>query len=81
MKPHEIDHVNLQRLGLIREVYDFVYKKSGTFNGSLGRDLAYLLGAIAKGTKCEFLGVSQIVTILRKLPKKHEVWASITVLS
>lgn len=53
-----------ERISLIAEVYELVLDSTDTFYGAVGGDLAYLLGAISKGTVAEFSTRSHIWKIL-----------------
>lgn len=83
MKSYEKDAADLERLELIREVYNHVYLVTESFNGPIGRDLAYLLGAIARGEQCggvDFPHASRIIRVLRgRYGKGHAVWRYISV--
>ena len=70
---------SVQRIDAIEEVYGAVLNATGTFYGRAGGDLAYLLGAIAKGTSCQFRPGSAIVRALRVLGQDHVVWDHITI--
>lgn len=66
---------------LVREVYDQVYQATDSFEeNDTGVDLAYLLGAIAKETTCEWSGGRPFVRLLRDLfPDKHPIWNHVTI--
>jgi len=47
----------MERLEIIRELYDFLYQATESFEegfDDLGADALYLIGAVAKGTRCEW---------------------------
>jgi hypothetical protein len=66
-----------ERLDLAASVYRAVLGGSETFSGALGRDLAYLLGAIVTvGGSCEWRSPNRaIVRVLaREFGHEHPVW-------
>ena len=75
----------LERLSLATEIYDHITKSVESLGGMgqdehpLGADLAYLLGAILKGSFCQWPGNREIVTCLKPLGKKHTVWKFIQI--
>lgn len=71
-----------KRMRLIEEVSDKLYVETGTFEGQLGLDLAYLYPAIAKGTYVEWDADSGTLELFRELfPEDHDVWLNIQVMS
>ena len=66
-----------QKVKLIGEVYQTVFEGTESFEvENVGADLAYVLGAIAKDSFCEFsLKNSAFIRILlNKFKKSHPVW-------
>jgi hypothetical protein len=75
----------MDRLKLIDEVYDHVFGSVDTFEEEydrgetpIGADLAYLLGAIARGNRVEFSARHSLWWLLvdpeHGLPRGHPVW-------
>jgi hypothetical protein len=66
----------------LREVYDTVHDAAESFESEelVGADLAYLLGAMLKGTSCAWPADRPIVTLLKQsLPAAHPVWAHVVI--
>lgn len=76
---HEND-ANGLKLYQIREWSKWFYEKTNTFNGALGRQLAYLWPAIANDTQIEVSPSSAIVRLLikEKFPDEN-IWNYIDV--
>lgn len=76
-----------ERLSLIREVFEAVFKATSSFTGDdLGCELAYLFGAIAKANDAECVEWAEEsheyhLELFRQLfPADHKVWQFINVL-
>lgn len=71
-----------RRLALAVDVYEYVLDSTETLEGEdkVGPDLAYLLGAIAKGTECEWSSDRPIVRLLLRWDRREELapYVSIT---
>lgn len=65
---------------LATEIYDLARMHTESFEGRLGEDLAYLMGAILTGGCCEWEeGDSPLVALLRTVVSKHhQVWRHIS---
>jgi hypothetical protein len=69
-----------QRMHLAIQVYDLVFQESDSFEmADVGADLAYLLGAILKGTQCEWPHDRPIVQLLHEHMELSPVWNYITI--
>jgi hypothetical protein len=68
------------RLALLAEVYAAVYEGCESFErDEVGADLAYLLGAIARGSSCEWPEGRPLVLLLRAaFPDGHPVWGFVS---
>ena len=66
-------------LALMRDVYDFLLYETESFEEqNIGSDAFYLMGAIMKGTKCEWPPGRPIVTLLRnRFDPDHVIWSFI----
>lgn len=64
---------------LIAEVYRHVYDERASFEGAVGRDLAYLLGAMASGGYVVLSPGSTLFRTLKKLPggESHPVFTHV----
>lgn len=69
-----------QRCKIAADVYAEVLNNTETFAGAIGRDLAYLLGAIVRNQSCEWRAGHVILTKLEPLGKGHAVWRFIDIL-
>jgi hypothetical protein len=78
MKNRDTDRL----VAAMREVYEQVYAAAGSFEADdrVGPDLAYLLGAMLKGTRCEWPADRPLLNLLRPLfPPGHAVWDHIDI--
>ena len=79
------DLTDVQRLQLIREVYESFLPETESFHGRTGGDLACLLGAIADRTGHETFQVhagedSEFLALLDLLfPDEHKAWEFIDI--
>lgn len=65
----------VERLALIAEVYDLLYATSLTFEGPLGMQLAYLLGAIATDQQVSYSKRTVLFRALKaNLKDSHQVF-------
>jgi len=65
------------RLHLIRQVFDLLFRETESFYNRTGGNLAYLLGGIASGTPMDFseAGDREFVDCLRRrFPESHPLW-------
>jgi hypothetical protein len=66
------------RTNLIVRLYDWLYASTSSFEegfDELGADALYLIGAIAKGTCCEWPSNRAFVRMLRsEYPEAHAIW-------
>lgn len=61
-------------------IYNLVVENTESMTGTIGPDLAYLLGAILKDGLCEWNHTRPIVRLLRKhCPHDHPVWGHIAI--
>jgi hypothetical protein len=73
---------NDRLVAAMREVYEQVYAAVGSFEEGdrVGPDLAYLLGAMLKGTRCQWPADRPLLNILRPLfAPGHAVWVHIDI--
>jgi hypothetical protein len=69
-------------IAALREVYEAVYAAVESFEDEdgVGADLAYLMGAMLRGTTCSWPAGRALLRILRPaLPAGHPVWEHVTV--
>jgi hypothetical protein len=80
------DLTDIERIRLIREVFESFLPETESFHGRTGGDLAYLMGAIADRTGHETFQVhsgddSEFLAFLDLLfPQQHMVWEFIEIL-
>jgi hypothetical protein len=66
----------------LRAVYDTVCEAAESFASEelVGADLAYLLGAMLKGTTCAWPANRPIIVLLmQSLPADHPVWGRVVI--
>ena len=67
-----------ERLQLIRQVFDALFRTTESFHNRTGGNLAYLLGGIASNTPMDFGEPNDrkfVGRLRRTLPEPHPVWA------
>lgn len=76
-----MSHPTAANAKLATEIYAAVVRETESIEGRLGEDLAYLLGAMLTGGKCEWdENTSPLVEILKTLyTEHHRVWEFIDI--